>query len=426
MCPSNMRLFDEKTMKIVKNRFQYVDIDPITKKRRLYFDNAGGALRLRAASDIFQEIDALPNCPEHSDYTSRHLMCVKERGDEDVRTLFNACSGVICYSLTASMAMFNVVRAILENIPGTNIVTTALEHPSSYDSITGYAKKLNKEIRIAQADRKTGGVSVESITALIDENTCALSVMFASNMTGVINDIKAIIETSRKIKPDLFILCDAVQHAPHSCIDIEQIPVDFLNIAPYKFFGIRGLGVTYLSDRAAILPHDKLIGKPETEWMTGSPVPGHLAAFSKVIDYLCFLGKQYLKSESRRKLLKEGMQRIAEHERGLMYAMLNGTVQNPGLREIPGVTVYFDNDDFENRNLILAIGFDDFDHSEAVKRYEEQGVIVNERLASSIYSKLSLKSLGLKGMIRVSPLHCHDLKDIDCFLKKTKMIATQK
>jgi hypothetical protein len=43
--------------------------------------------------------------------------------------------------------MFDMVRAIAENVPGTNMVTTALEHPSSFDAMQLYATRLGKARR---------------------------------------------------------------------------------------------------------------------------------------------------------------------------------------------------------------------------------------------------------------------------------------
>ncbi len=37
---------------------------------------------------------------------------------------------------------------------------------------------------------------------------------------------------AREIKPDLYIICDAVQHAPHGLIDLRETPVDGINFAP--------------------------------------------------------------------------------------------------------------------------------------------------------------------------------------------------
>ena len=61
--------------------------------------------------------------------------------------------------------------------------------------------------------------------------------------------------------------------------------------------------------------------------------------------------------------------------------------------------------------------------TEAVAEYYKRGITVFERLNSSLYSKRIVESLGITGCIRVSPLHCHDTKDIDDFLKVTADIA---
>ena len=63
------------------------------------------------------------------------------------------------------------------------------------------------------------------------------------------------------------------------------------------------------------------------------------------------------------------------------------------------------------------------DCTQAVKEYEKEGVIVYERIAKSLYSRRMLEACGLEGAIRVSPLHCHTVDDVDQFLKVTKKLA---
>ena len=55
--------------------------------------------------------------------------------------------------------------------------------------------------------------------------------------------------------------------------------------------------------------------------------------------------------------------------------------------------------------------------------YEKRGVIVCDRAKSSMYAERILNALGIEGAIRVSPLHCHGVEDIDKFLQITKEIA---
>ncbi|SKC40557.1 aminotransferase class V-fold PLP-dependent enzyme [Maledivibacter halophilus] len=411
------KLFNDELMESIRDKFYHLNVDPLTQRKRLFFDNAGGALRLKSTSDAFKKIDELPDCPEHSNSSALKLYELQQRAYEDIRTIFNAKSGSIVTSLTASMAMFEMARAIIENVPGTNVVTTVLEHPSAYDSAVIYGEKMGKEIRVAKTNPVTGGVDLESIVKLIDKDTCVLSVIYASNISGAILDIEEIIKAARAIKPDLYIICDAVQHVPHGVIDLEKTPVDAINIAPYKMGCPRGIGFGYISERVAKLPHDKLISKDHSVWELGSPASGHFAAISAYVDYICWIGAQFLDVEDRRELFVEGMNRIKMHERALMYNMLNGTLNCKGLRDIQGVTVYLDYEDLSKRDFIMAIGFDNIDYKKAVSLLEEEGVITFERVISSPYSSRMLKSLKFDGCVRVSPLHCHNIEDIENFLK---------
>ena len=120
-----------------------------------------------------------------------------------------------------------------------------------------------------------------------------------------------------------------------------------------------------------------------------------------------------------------GMDAILLHERALLARLLDGVRAVPGLRDIAGVTVFLDHDDLDKRDLIIAIGFDSLDCASAVREYERRGVIVYERVATSLYSRRMLESFGLSGAVRVSPLHCHSPDDVDRFLDITRQIATQ-
>lgn len=416
------QLFSGALLQEIKSRFHYVDHD-MNGRERLFFDNAGGSFRLKAAVDALARIDALPDCPERIHALALYLQEVQARGTEDVRTILNAEGGSVYASLTASGAMFDMVRAIAEHVPGTNMVTTVLEHPSSFDAMSLYAERLGKELRVARSNPVTGGVDVQDIVSLIDASTSVLSVIYASNISGAKLDIQEIVRQARAVKPDLYIVVDAVQHAPHGLIDLQSTPVDGINIAPYKFFGCRGSGISWLSERASVLPHHKLAGKKKDFWDLGSAAPWQFGVITEVVNYVCWLGSHFAASGDRRALFAAGIRSIEMHERALLSRMLDGTERTPGLRRMDNVKVFLDHEDLTRRDLILAIGIDKLEHAQAVREYEKRGVIVYERVATSLYSKRMLHSFGLEGAVRVSPLHCHGAADIDRFLETTREIS---
>lgn len=407
----------------IREKYYFVDEDPFTNARRLFFDNSGGSFRLKDASEALKKADDLPNCGGHGGVTSDYLDSLRTQACEDISTMFNAENGCIATSMTASIILFDVSEAIIANVPGTNVVTTALEHPSAFDGCAIPAEKYGKELRVAKTDPRTGTIEPEEVIKLIDKDTCLLSVIMTSNITGAILDIETIAREARKIKPDLFIVCDSVQHTPHGLTDMKNWGLDCVNFAPYKFGGVRGLGVGWLSERTMNLPHRKLIREKQSNWEMGGCAPGMYAMLSAIFNYVCWIGSQFNKSENRRELYVEGMTRITLHERALLYRLLHGSDEVRGLLDIEGVKVAVEMDDLTQRDLIVPVVFDKLTCEEASRAYEAKGVVVHERTDASLYSARQVNSINLHGIVRISPLHCHTYADIDEFLRITAEIA---
>lgn len=416
-------LFDATELNELRKKFKYVDAQANGKKR-VFFDNAGGSLRLIDAEERFHAIDLHPDASEHLNTLALELLDIENKGREDIRTLFNAKHGAIATGYTASQLMMEAVRIVSENVKGTNVVTTCLEHPSSFDAMSMYAEKYGRELRVAKANPITGGIDTEEVISLIDKDTAIVSVMAASNISGHIMDIAAIAKQAKAINPDIIVISDAVQHAPHGTIDLENDGIDVMNFAPYKFFGIRGFALMYISDRVKDWPHHRLLGSPSDNWEIGSPGTANFAAMSAIVDYVCGLGtKAAAQAFDRRQLFEAGMKRIADHERALLELMLEGTETAPGLRHIPGINVKMDDPDLNKRDLIIGIEFANMDAVKAREELEKRGVVAFERMGNSIYSARMLEQFNSPGVVRMSPLHVNTPEEITFFLNVCAEVA---
>lgn len=369
--------------------------------------------------------EQFPDCPERNYARGLKLAHYVSEGTKEIlEVIFGAKTGALVTELSASQTMFQVVDVILENVKwGTNAVTSCLEHPSAHDAVEYACARTGREFREVPANQTTGGIDVEEVLKHVDKDTCLVSIMAASNISGNIMDIKEIVRRVKEINPEIYVITDTVQHAPHAVIDVEDWGVDAANIAPYKFFGVRGCGFAYVSDRVATMMHHKLTHKDADVWALGTPTPGNFAAIMEVINYVCSIGEHFIHSTDKRTLFVEGMNRIHMQERAILYRMLEGTKEVPGLRHIPNVEVYVDMEDLTWKDLIIAMGIKGLDYPECVIEYMKRGVTVFERVRSSMYSKRIVETLGIPGAIRVSPLHCHGKEDVDKFLKITKEIA---
>ena len=158
----NGLLFEEEYVKELKKEFFMVDSDPEIGER-LFFDNSGGSLRLKSCVLAKSETEAYPDCPERVHERATVLKKMVTDGTELLlKTVFGAKEGSVMTELTASQTMFQMVGIIMENIPGKNAVVSSLEHPSAFDAVEYYCKKLGRELRVIPANIVTGGIDPEA------------------------------------------------------------------------------------------------------------------------------------------------------------------------------------------------------------------------------------------------------------------------
>ena len=415
-------LFSPSLMDEIRSRFAYADWDPYSGKR-VYLEASGGALRLLSIVETMAKETALPDELYRYNPASNHVVNVEEKGIQDVKLFLGAKMGQIVPANSATTTIFRAMNTIVSQIGGTNIVTTELEHPAVSTPAELFAERTGKELRVARLSRETGSVPMEAILEQIDKDTCLLAFQHASNQTGAVNDVKAIIKEARKIKPDLYVLVDAVQYAPHGPIDVEEFGSDVYAFGPYKAYCVKGIGFAHISERLANLPHWNLIGKPDTNWILGSPPHQMYAAWSAVVDYLCWLGSQFTDSTDRRTLVVNAMNAIRGHMTALLHRVLYGSGETKGLFDLEHVSTCGIGEGISNRLCIFLFRLGEMDSSEALQLYNSDYHIRVAARVRDPYSTVPLKALGWPDAIRLSAAHYNTPEEIDLFLRATSEIG---
>ena len=415
-------LFSPSLMDEIRSRFAYADWDPYSGKR-VYLEASGGALRLLSIVETMAKETALPDELYRYNPASNHVVNVVEKGIQDVKLFLGAKMGQIVPANSATTTIFRAMNTIVSQIGGTNIVTTELEHPAVSTPAELFAERTGKELRVARLSRETGSVPMEAILEQIDKDTCLLAFQHASNQTGAVNDVKAIIKEARKIKPDLYVLVDAVQYAPHGPIDVEEFGSDVYAFGPYKAYCVKGIGFAHISERLANLPHWNLIGKPDTNWILGSPPHQMYAAWSAVVDYLCWLGSQFTDSTDRRTLVVNAMNAIRGHMTALLHRVLYGSGETKGLFDLEHVSTCGIGEGISNRLCIFLFRLGEMDSSEALQLYNSDYHIRVAARVRDPYSTVPLKALGWPDAIRLSAAHYNTPEEIDLFLRATSEIG---
>jgi selenocysteine lyase/cysteine desulfurase len=410
-------LYSPQLMEEVRSKFLYVDWDPYSGKR-IYLEAASGSLRPKSVIEAMAMETCLPDQQGRANPGSAHSIEVTAKGIEDLMIFFGATSGHIVPGWSSSHVIYRITNAVLSSIPGTNVVTTGLDHASVRSAVTQFAEKYGKEERIAEPNRETGSVELDTIYRNIDKETCFLAVIHTSNVTGEVYDVQAIVREARKIKPDLYIMVDGVQYSPSGLIDVEEIGADAYVIAPYKNYGVKGCGYAHVTERLARLPHWKYIHKPETSWDLGGVEHQSYAAWSAVVDYLCWLGGHFTDSDDRRAKVVAAMQSIKAHSTGLLSRLINGTNEVAGFKDMERVVVYGMGKDLSNRACLVGFNLKGIESTKGCELYREKQLRLHAPGQDPFFAAM-LKQLGISSFIRLSACHYNTPEEMEEFLKAT-------
>lgn len=167
------------------------------------------------------------------------------------------------------------VAAALRN-SGNHIVTSAIEHHAVLHACH-QLEKQGFEITYLPVSAE-GLVAPEAVAEAVTDRTILVSIMYANNEVGSIQDIGAIAHRVRKRAADLartvVIHTDAVQAAGWLDLDTRALDVDLMSLSAHKFHGPKGVGVLYVRRGT---PLDSLLvgGGQERQRRSGTEnVPG--------------------------------------------------------------------------------------------------------------------------------------------------------
>ncbi len=414
-------LYHPELMEEIRSQFEYVDSDPYSG-RRVYLEAASGSLRPKLVVEAMAKETCLPDQQGRANPGSAHSVEVTAKGIEDLMIFFGAKSGQTIPGWSSSHVLYRITNAVLSTIPGTNVVTTGLDHASVRSAVTKFAEKYGKEERIAEPSRETGSVELDAIYEKVDKKTCFLAVIHTSNVTGEIFDVKTIVEEARRIKPDLYIMVDGVQYSPSDFIDVEEIGADAYVFAPYKNYGVKGCGYAHVSDRLAKLPHWKYIFKPETSWDLGGVEHQSYAAWSAVVDYLCWLGSHFTDSSDRRAQVVAAMKSVKAHSTGLLSTLINGTDKTAGLKDMKHVNIIGMGEDLSSRACLVGFNLQGIESAKGCELYKEKQLRLHAPGQDPFFAAM-LKQLGISSFIRLSACHYNTPEEIELFIEATASFA---
>jgi cysteine desulfurase family protein len=253
----------------------------------------------------------------------------------------------LVFTMNATMSLNLIINGMVG--PGDHVVTTMLEHNSVIRPVNHKVKDGAAATYVAPDGE--GYLDPEDIRKAIRKQTKLVIVNHGSNVTGVVQDLKAIGAVCKD--EGVLLAVDSAQTAGVLPIDMNECNISFLAFTGHKgLFGPTGTGGICVADDAEI--------KGTIYGGTGvrSATPYHLEEYPYRLEAgtLNLAGIAGL-SAGLDWIEQKGLENIHEHELGLL-AMLQD-----GLSEIEGVTIWGTRN-LERRVATLSMTVEHYDASD--------------------------------------------------------------
>ena len=406
--------FSPNLLAAIRDKFAFVEECPFVGKR-IFFENAGGALTLKSVVETSSRFSAIPDNQGRENAASKALMEIIEKAKSDAAELFGATSGQFFVGESGTELLFRLVRnAATSAKMGGTIVGSSFEHPATRSAAKYWASQTNREYVNVQHNDQNGHVTAELYSKIVSPDTRVVTILHASPVTGISVDLEAISKAVHSISPEALIIVDGVQYAAHGGITIDQYNIDGYAISPYKMYSRHGYGLAWVSDRLTKMNHEQLFDGPSENWELGTRDTGSYATISNVVQYLEWLGEEIENTESRSVKLYNAAKAIAAQEKALTDLMINGENNVIGLKDLSGVEII---GGLKNpyRSGLVSFRINGTSSHLLVDFLNDKGIRTHVRKADH-YSGNILDPLGWEDCVRVSVCHYNSSEEIKSLL----------
>lgn len=261
---------------------------------------------------------------------------------EKIAKILNTQPDEIYFNAGGSESDNMIIRGIAKanKSKGNHIITSSIEHMA----VLNTCKALEKEgfdVTYINPD-ENGIIDINSVRDAIKDTTILISIMFANNEIGTIQNIKKIGEIA-KFKSVAF-HTDAVQAIGNIKIDVKDLNIDALSLSAHKFYGPKGIGAAYISNK---IKFNSIItgGHQEKSKRAGTEnVPG-IIGMAKALE---LADNNLVKYNEKLRILRDYTIKRIEEE--IPYVKLNG---DRSLRLPGNVNVSFKG--IEGESLLLML-----------------------------------------------------------------------
>lgn len=179
-------------------------------------------------------------------------------------------SAAIAWALSAGIeaaAGRGPVEMRAEGLLPVHVVTTTVEHAAVSQTLELLEGEGRCRVSRVAPDRH-GKITPEALAARCSCSTRLISVQAASNETGVLQDLPALVECAHA--HGALFHCDAVQTLGRLAIDLSAWGVDLASFSTHKIGAVGGLGLNYVRRECVQLPGPHGGDRRRASWLSSA------------------------------------------------------------------------------------------------------------------------------------------------------------
>ena len=379
-------------------------------KDLVYFDNAATSQRVQSVLDEWNRVSSESNANIHR---AVHRLADEatqayEQARDAVKDFLNAQTREEIVFTSGTTAAINLVAFSFGEAfvgAGDEVIVTEAEHHSNIVPWQMMCKRKGAVLKVLPVD-ENGYIKVENLDELLTEKTRIVACTHISNVLGIINPIKEIIEMCHS--KDVPVLVDGAQGAVHCKVDVQDLDCDFYVFSGHKLYAATGTGVLYgkkkwLDAMPPYMGGGEMVGTVTFAETTYAPLPmkfeagtqnfASAATLKPAIEFINLLNdKELIKyNDDIRDYLLDV---LSNDERINLYGVPRGTNEN----KIPLFSFTVKGVHHEDLALIL----------------DKMGIAVR---SGQMCAEPLMDRFGVTGMLRVSVAPYNTMEEAQYFVK---------
>ena len=386
--------------------------EQVYSKPLVYLDNAATALRPQSVIQKWTDLSQKHNANIHRavHYSAAVATQEYESARDAICKFINAERREEIIFTSGTTASINLVAFAFGEAfinEGDEVIVSEAEHHSNIVPWQLMCQRKKAVLKVIPVD-DNGCLKIDLLPELITERTKILSIAHISNVLGIINPIKNIINICHS--KGCRVLIDGAQGIVHTKVDVQDLDCDFYAFSGHKIYAAPGTGILYgkkelLEMMPPYMGGGEMVGNVRWTGTTYAPLPLKYEA-----------GTQNLASVPTLKpaievIQKMRVQDIENQENNIVKYLFEA------LLEIPGLRIYGIPEDLNDKIPLFSFSVEHIHHEDLALILDKMGIAVR---SGQMCAEPLMDRFGVTGMLRASFAPYNMMEEAEYFVASLK------